>query len=201
MIWVIVEMSQNPFDKEHQSTDSDALYSWTLRPMDRQWTTSSGFSYSDVMQLMKHFEVMTAPELVGKIFISDRKDASSALNLLLVQIKHGGEYTPPELKSLRDLAAQALSRIAVPDFTDVDNQTVHEAFQEVWEGFFADRNWLNSFKAQISQLSEGKVALLDCNPNEFSMMIKGPANYLVLVSGNRRQKVIMGPYATPIEFC
>jgi len=199
--WVIVEMCQNPFDTEHQPTDPDAFYSWTLRPTDSQWTTSSGFGYSIVMLLMKYFKVTTASGLVGKIFISNREEASSALNLLLTQIRHGGEYTPPGHESLRFLATKALASMTEPDFSNVDDQTVYEAFQEVWEGFCANKDWLNAFKAQISQLSAGKVALLDCDPNEFNTRVKGPANYLVLVSGDHRQKIILGPYATPVQFC
>jgi len=93
--WKFSVIEQNPFDaKYHRATDPQAFYSWGISQVGSTWTTQSGFYYSDVMLLMKHFKVQNAAELIGKTFESERNEASTALDFLLVQIRHGGSYTP-----------------------------------------------------------------------------------------------------------
>lgn len=93
-----------------------------------------------------------------------------------------------------------MAHIEVPDFSDVDDETVHDAFAQVWDGFRAEAAWLKTFKAQIVVASRGAVELQDADANDFSVRVKGPAEYLMLVRGSERQKVILGPYSHPVEF-
>lgn len=197
--WTIVEMCQNPYDKKHKATDPEADYSYGLS--DSRHTIISGLNYSEVELLMKRFRVQTASELVGKTFQSNKRDAQSALYLLLTQICHDMQYIVPSYQSLRDRAAVALAQMTKPDYGDVDEDAIQEAFFEVWDRDMAKKTWFNAFKAQISQMSNGQVSLIDSESREGFPCIQGPANYCVLVKGKRRQKVILGPYSTPVTFC
>lgn len=87
--WIFVEMHQNPFDT-WAPTDPNAFYSWGLRLEGSGWTVRSGMNFPSVQLLMQHFGVSNPVDLVGKSFESTRDDTSSALNLLLTQICHGG---------------------------------------------------------------------------------------------------------------
>jgi len=196
--FMIVELSQNPFDDDHVPTDPEAFYSWGLAQVGSNWTTSSGFSYSKVMLLMKHFNVAHASQLVGKTFESEKYEATSALDLLLVQIAHGGKYTPPSTQTVRNRALASLANMECPDFSDLDDETVAKAFAEVWGGWEADEEWLADFTKKLDLL--GGVLLRKADYNTFSMRVKGPASYLELVKGDKVQKIILGPYSTPISF-
>ena len=90
--WRIVFIEHSRFD-DHAPTDPQADYGWKLSQDGSSWKTQSGFNYADVLQLMKHFKVETVAELVGLTFESEENEASPALDLLLVQIRHGGIYT------------------------------------------------------------------------------------------------------------
>lgn len=198
--WFIRNIYQNPHDKDHKPTDPGARYMWELGLSGSELVVSSGFDYAEVMLLMQHFRVDNIPHLVGQSFQSERGDASSALDLLLTQIRHGGKYVPPATEELRQRAAESMACGKQPDYSGIDDETVYRAFAEVWNGFKADVIWMNSFKAEISQISDGQAVLLDADHETFSARVKGPANYLMLVYGGVRQKVIMGPYSTPVSF-
>jgi hypothetical protein len=178
----------------------DARYMYDISAQGSTLVTSSGISYHNVALLMQHFEVSTPDDLIGKTFTNDRGSVPSALDLFLLQIKNGGEYTPPSTEELRLRAAQALANFTVPDYSKVDRETVAEAFQEVWAGFEAEEEWLMNFTLLIAELSEGKVALLAADADEFPWRIKGPASYLKLQRGEETQLLAIGPYAKPIEF-
>jgi len=85
-----------------------------------------------------------------------------------------------------------------PDFSDLDGQTVADAFREVWGGWEADETWLADFTKKLDLL--GGVLLRKANYESFSIRVKGPASYLELVKGDKVQKIIVGPYSTPIIF-
>jgi hypothetical protein len=197
--WNITQMEQNQFDT-NAPTSPEALYSWSIRREDSKWTLSSGMDYREVQLLMQYFNVHTAAELVGKQFTSERNSAESALNLLLAQIRHGGNYTAPSHEDLRNRAAEALAAFRQPDFSDTDEETVFRAFREVWDGFRANEYWMASLKAQIAEMSNGQVELLDADAEDFPVHVKGPANYLRLRRGKEDQLVIMGPYSSPVDF-
>lgn len=199
IIWKIANIEQNPFDK-HSPVDPNALYMWYLQPEGSEWTTGSGMNYSNIMLLMQHFGVSNAYALIGKKFESEKEDASLALNFLLIQVQHGGNYTPPSPETIRQRAAESMARMECPDFSDIDKESVFDAFSEVWDGFRANEIWMNAFKAEISNLSVGQVALIEASVDEIKTRVKGPANYMKLIKGQEVQLVIMGPYSTPITF-
>ena len=190
-------MSQNPFDK-HMPTDPDAFYSWGLSRAGSNYKTLSGFSYSKVMLLMMHFKVTDASQLVGMTIESEKNGECSALDLLLIQIAHGGKYTPPSAKTVRDRALVSLANMECPDFSDLDDETVANAFSDVWNGWEADQEWLADFSKKLELL--GGVLLRKADSKDFSMRVKGPASYLELVKDGKVQKIILGPYSTPITF-
>jgi hypothetical protein len=197
--WVIYKMKLNQFCKS-TPTDPNASYMWDLHMKDSDWITGSGTTYAKVALLMKHFGVEKPEELEGKSFTSERDSAGSALDLLLVQIRNGGNYTPPSHEEIRLRAATAMAKFERPDYSDVDDETVFDAFQEVWGGWHAEENWLNWLKAKIQDLSQGRVVLLEADVNDFSMRIKGPANYMMLQRGEECQLVVIGPYSHPVTF-
>lgn len=196
--YVFVSLRQNPFDTDHFPTDYDAHYMWELSRVGSTWVVSSGFDYLKVMLLMKHFGVNRPSQVVGKIFESERDDTCSALDLLLTQIAHGGNYTPPSAKAIRDRALLALADMRCPDYSDLDDETVYHAFAEAWNGFEADEDWFADFTAKIQAL--GGVQLRKADPKTFSTHVRGPAMYLEIVKGSTVYKLILGPYSTPITF-
>ncbi len=198
--WKIVRIEHNPFDNDHSPTDQQAYYCWELSQEGSSWKTGSGFNYADVMQLMKHFKVQTAAELVGLTFESEKNEASSALDFLLVQIRHGGSYTPPSGQIVRNRVLASLANLEQPDLSDLDGETIANAFREVWGDWEADETWLSKLMDDICYFSTGQVHLRKADSNTFSVHIKGPASYLELVKGGTVQKIIIGPYSTPVSF-
>lgn len=197
--WEIVKIEENMFNNTYP-TDPNAHYTWHLKQEGSYWTVSSGILYNELLLIMKYFEVKNVKNLNGLTFLSCRDSASSALNYLLIEVASGGNYNPPSLEEIRLQSATALSEMKLPDYKNIDSETIYEAFREVWEGFNADKNWLNSFKVLINQLSNGNVSLIDASIDEFSSRVRGPAEYLKLISNGKTIRLIMGPYSDPISF-
>jgi hypothetical protein len=198
----IEKMIQNEFDKQFNS-HPNALYSWSISVLGSSWIVSSGMLYDSVKLLMDYFNVDDPSELSGKTFDmpDDYSDPSSALDLLLKKIQHGGNYNPPSSEQLISRAINSLATMTCPDFSDVDGKTVYETFQETFHCFSPKAEWLNWFKEQISLRSSGEVQVKEGNPENFNSRVKGPAAYLMLVKRNQEIKVIFGPYSTPFSYC
>lgn len=197
--FVIEEIKHNEFDIAYPEWP-DAIYMWAIRLKDGHFVTSSTMPYSEVVTLMKHYGVNSPAELSGKIFENDREDAASALDLFLVQIRHHGKYEPPTFYEVRERAARALARFEAPDFRDVDGTTLANAFAEVWDGMRANRDWLYSFLHRIEDISNHAVMAANYPADRFPMQVKGPAEYLVLMTEGHSQLFIMGPYTHPVQF-
>lgn len=197
----IRKMEKNEFDKK-PGNHPDTLYSWRISRTDSNWTTSSSITFSDVQLLMDHFGVNDPSKLIDKTFETpdDYSDPSLALDLLLKKIQHGGSYNPPSSDQLISRAINALAAMNCPDFSDVDSQTVYEAFQGTFQMFSPKTDWLKWFKEQISVRSLGEVQMDDANVDDFKVRVRGPADYLMLVRGNQKIRVIFGPYSTPFSF-
>ena len=198
-VWEFVEVKKNPFNEE-PDTAPNALYSYILREQGSDWKMGSSMTYKEVKLLLGHFGIEKPEELAEKTFSGARESPSSALNLLIVQIKHGGDYIPPTEETLYERAASALSNMECPDFSDVDDETVFKAFHKKFNWFDVDEKWFYSFQERISALSNGTVQLQKADVEDFSVRVKGPAECLLLIKGNKKQRVILGPYSTPISF-
>lgn len=102
---------------------------------------------------------------------------------------------------IRDVVAQALAHVQVPDLNFAEELEIYNAFQEVWD---TDREsfegWFATFQAQVSTLSNGTVKLVLDDPATYRRGIKGPALYCRLIKGDLVQNVIIGPYDTPVIF-
>lgn len=194
-----VEVGQNTFGTK-QPTDPSALYECKLTVIGWNGSQSFGILYEDVKQLMAHFGVNKPEELAGKTFESTKSHGPAAINYLVILQKHDGSYEPPSNAELYERTAQALSKMQRPDFSDVDDDTVYHAFHEVWDGFSANHDWLNSLNIRILELSKGEVKLVKGNYEDFPARIRGPAEYLLLKKGNQAIKVIIGPYNRPVKF-
>lgn len=97
-------------------------------------------------------------------------------------------------------AAIALSKMQCPDFSGVDDETIFDAFQEIFNDSSINQRWVQELEARIADLSDEEVLLQTADSEKFSMRIKGPAAYLALVKGNEIQRFTIGPYSTPISF-
>lgn len=199
MTYRFVEVEQNPFSTE-QPNDPSALYECKLAVVGWNGNQSFGIPYKDVKQLMAYFGVNKPEELAEKTFESSKTDGPAAINYLVVLQKHGGFYTPPSDAELFERTAQAMSKMKCPDFSDVDEDTVYNAFRKFWEGFIVDHDWLYNLNKRIVELSKGKVKLVKGNPEDFPVHVKGPAEYLLLKKGKETIKIIIGPYNKPVGF-
>jgi len=82
----------------------------------------------------------------------------------------------------------------------VDDKTVFDAFQDVFNDSSISQRWLEQLEARIADLSDEEVQLQTADSEKFSMKIRGPAAYLALVKNNEIQRFTIGPYSTPISF-
>ncbi len=197
--WKFVKVEKNPFC-EKADIDPDAIYSYDMSAEGSDWVVSSGMAYEEVKYLLALFGVKTPGELKGRTFKSQKTDASMAVDYLILMQKHGGNYTPPSDEQLYEQTALAMSKMECPDFSDVDRETVFHAFLKAWQGFSAEKDWMQNLKNRISELSEGKVKLVEGDYEKFPVRVKGPADYLLLIKGEKSIMVIMGPYSTPVSF-
>lgn len=189
VIWKFVKVYKNPFCQK-AATDSLAIYMYDVSVEGDKRIFNSGITYTEGKYLLCYFGVKTPEELTGKKFRSDKTDASFAINYLIVQQKHGGNYTPPTYDELYEMTAQAMSEMKCPDFSnEFDKETIYFAFLNALEVPRAKKDWLQKLKNRILVLSNGKVKL-----------VGGPAEYLVLVKNKSKIKVIIGPYSTPVSF-
>lgn len=196
--WIFAQVVRNLFDTD-PPTDPSALYMVSMSLEGSAWSTTSGMSYSSFSSLLPHFGVNTPEELTGKSFQSQKDDPFGAINLLVLEIKNSGQYVPPTPEALWERAIESLARLEAPDYSDVESETVYDAYRMVFKFFSAEEDWFSWFTGQIFERSNGKVKLEKADVNEFSSRVKGPAEYLKLVAGDREVLVILGPYSHPIS--
>lgn len=205
--WEFVEVRQNRSDKT-ASDDPNAPYHYTMRKNGDKWSYSSSLSYKELKPLMFHFGASKPEELAGKSFKSPREDSHNALNLLIVQIRHGGEYEPPSPRELYNILASSLAQLQIPDFSNVDDYTLYKAFAELFEGFKMKHEWFDWLKREIWAKSNGRLLLERADYKEFKMIIPVPVEYLVLIdqglpSGKPtgdKKRLILSPYSKPVFF-
>lgn len=197
--WQFEKIRRNRFCKEPENSP-EALYSSQLKEQNSRKFEEVVLFYSELELLLLYFGVEKPEELVGKSFTCPMGDAGVAISLLISEIKHRGAYNLQTPESLYARAALALSKLECPDFSDIDKNTIWKTFSAVFNGFRANKDWLRGLQETIRDLSDAKVALREANIDDFSVRFKGPAEYLVLVSDEKKQRVIFGPYSTPFVF-
>ena len=205
--WEFIEVRRNLVCKK-SSDDPYALYSYTINEKGNDWWHGAGLFYKELKPLMFHFGVSGPEKLVGKSFESPREDADSALNLLIVQIRHGGEYESPSPQKLYDALAESLAKLQIPDFSNVDDETVCDAFAEWFSGFKMKEEWFSWLKIEIWKLGNGRFLLERADHKEFKVGVKEPAEYLTLTDQGlphgrppgHIKRLVIGPYSKPAFF-
>jgi len=167
------------------------------------WSVFGDFiSPKDTDNLMKFFKVNKAEKIIGKKFQIPKKWANQmykVLNYLIVQGIHNGKYLPPTDVELYERAAQSLAKMENPDFYDVDDITVFEVF---YKAFYSE-GWLEYLTGRIKMLSGGKVVFRKATKEEFGSFkcrVRGPAKYMILESEEKKIRLRVGPYSSPIAF-
>jgi hypothetical protein len=174
-------------------------YSWGA--LDRSGgTTLSSLKESDGDNLMKYFNVTKPGDLTGKVIKSDSPDIFEALELLVFSVKFNGHYKPPSDKLIFAKVARDLSQMKEPDLSDIDRYTVYRAFQKVYESKETKQKWLKWLKSRVRKLSQGTVSLKNARGVKFNNSCFGEADYLILTSKNKVQKLIIGPYGDAVTF-
>jgi hypothetical protein len=163
-------------------------------------TFGTSVTKSDGENLMKYFQVNNPIDLCGKTFKSETHDIHEAIELLIFSAKFDGKYVPPSNQLIYAKVARALANMKEPDFCDVDKFTIYRAFQKVYETDETKNNWFKWLKKRIRTISQGTVSLRNARSIVFNNTILGPANYMILVSKNRIQKLTIGPYSDPVSF-
>jgi len=201
-VWEFIKIKPNRFS-EKNDLDPDALYSWEVSNVNNERRTGSSFHFRDVKLLMKNFFVATPEELVGKKFKTpdNYNEACIALDYFLLSIKKGGLYTPPTTEELHERAFASLSEMKCPDFSDVDDQTVFQAFHPMFKKSKLKEKWFEIFKQKVAEKSNEEVKIKKYPIEKESTHILGPATFLLLEKGDLVIKFIFGPYGTPFEFC
>lgn len=161
-------------------------------------TLGSGFHLSgkDFDSVLRHFGARIPAELIGKWFDSPAELGSSraGLSLLaLVQKPRAKAAVTPQV--VYDRAAEAVSRLQMPDYSDFDRLAVLAAFEKVFEcgktlakprtlrgsdiistrGWGVNPQWFQWFCGRVSQLSHGRVRVrrIDCRQGEMGISCSG----------------------------
>lgn len=200
--WTITDLSQNWWSKDEPESPT-TYYNWTLSDTNG-CPYSSAIKYEDVKVLMRAFKVDKPSLLVDKTFKSTRADASAALNLFLTETRHremhGTKYVPPDADKLIDRAAAALARLQIPDFSDVDHETVYKAFAPAFNIFELKKKWIEAFKARLAFYGGGCTRIESAPEQAFRERILGPAAYFYLINGKTKRRITFGPYSNPFSF-
>ena len=99
-----------------------------------------------------------------------------------------------------EATAAALARMEEPDLGFLEPEVIICAFLQAFDGGDARNEWLAMFSARVMDLSRGAVRLERTDHERFRLRMHGAAAYLVLVRGEQRQRLILGPYARPVQF-
>lgn len=90
-------------------------------------------------------------------------------------------------------AVKALARMRIPDFSDVDGNTLVATFC----GPSFDKDFLSSLCADIERESGGKVHL---TRSDFDPEIMGYAARFIISDGRKEKKLCFGGYEPPFWF-
>lgn len=111
------------------------------------------------------------------------------------------EGVPHErFETIYEHAAQALSRMELPDFSGFDERDVHLAFNNVFQLLTLNQSWLSHFQQRVHALSGGEVLVEDVGREGFGIDVKGAAAHLRLLGGDQTRKVLLTPTSRPLTF-
>ncbi|MBL0157954.1 MAG: hypothetical protein IPP47_12755 [Bryobacterales bacterium] len=161
-------------------------------------TLESGFHLNgeDFDSVLRHFGARIPEELIGKWFASPaelRASRAGVSLLALVQKPRPKSVVTPQV--VYDRAAAAVSRLQVPDYSDLDTIAVLAAFEKVFDcgktlaeprkfpgsdtvstmGWGVNPQWFQWFCGRVSQLSRGRVLVrrIDCKQGEMGISCSG----------------------------
>jgi len=198
-IWKIASVMRDPTDTNHLATDPNAIYKYGLTKPSSCMVVQSDFHFSDVKLLKIHFDVHHTKNLTGKTFTSEREFELDVMDLLLTQIRHGGVYTPPSTKTVRDRIVCSLANMECPDFSDLDRKTVLQAIEEVWDNRSVNEKWLARLATKVDLL--GGVILRKADRTSFpKLSLNQPSTYLELIKNEKIQKCILTLGNPPVIF-
>lgn len=212
MFFTIREFKRNPFslDRVLDDRDPEALYDWAVTKKGEDWALSSGGVFRQYESLLKYFDLSHLSELEGMdVEIPDElsPNINNALELFVLVVRNGGVYTPPSQASLVERILDALAAVQVDHMENVDHNSAYAAARFIFYGEPEEgdirmtdtrRDWL--LKEIKKRGSEQIVAIEQANPADFSIRIKGPAEYFLFYGRcGSGTKVIFGPYADPIS--
>lgn len=136
-------------------------------------------------------------KLKMKSFITSGIDSPrDAMDILIIQDKLGGKRPPIMPHVLYDRAAKALAQMKLPDFSGQDENYVDRVFSALFH-----KHTTYNLAKKVEEFSGGAVKMRQADAKTvFNLGVKGEADYLVLVSGENKKRLIFGPYPTPFYF-
>ncbi len=96
-----------------------------------EYRSTDMYIYPELRPLLKYFNISKAEDLKGKSFTSRYGDAQPAVKDLRLRIRQKSKEAPPAKDAAYETLAQALSRMKLPDFSDMDIDGVQAAFDAV----------------------------------------------------------------------
>ena len=180
---------------------------FVLRPAGGKTTYDGVIRETSVPSLFEHFGVRAARDLVGKSFAAackksrngrlvSRDDPLDVLDLLAVRQMHDGQYIPPDKEVLYRRVVQAFSQMGLPDFSDVDRNTLWVAFQELYDGKGGPSVFVDRLARDVFAASKGNIALLRTKRQELCGECR---MHLRLVSQDGKLLyLVIGPYPDPV---
>jgi hypothetical protein len=116
-------------------------------------TLHSGFTYADLLLLMKFYNVKSADKIVGKSADPAR------IGLMIVQAKHDFQYRMHTTEELRTRIKSAFSRMDCPKFDDIEWHVDRPYLAS--ELAMSDQNvrWMGTLKPELSIETSGRVNL------------------------------------------
>jgi len=138
------------FDSMYAYDDGDFHFAVDGRIM----RTRIYFRALEMQAVLDHYRLEQPSDLTG-MAIATNIPLRVSINMLALQIKHGGMYTAPSKSVLFNRTVNALSQMKCPDFSDVDVRTNERAFRQMQKD---NPSWTEMEDA-VSLHSQGKVRL------------------------------------------
>ncbi len=105
-------------------------------------------------------------QLIGQIFYTPEycSNPADALDFILIQASHHGQYQPPSPEQIFISIAQSVARLEEPDLSGIDRATLRKTFVDLWEnwpglGWIPNYRWTDWLANLIVLFSEGKVKM------------------------------------------
>lgn len=207
---------------EWEITQLDARGMVEVHAVSTNYREGSIIRSTDVPHLQQYFEAHSVSQLTGKRFsvacsLNEHnglvtKDPLEALDKLAMEAAHHGHYVPPTDEQLHARMVSALAKMQQPEFLDVDEETVYEAFSRLyygsattgglWDERRADPKWIASLTHDIAVQSGGSVRLTHARKEDFSFVSRcGCEDYFLLENDSGpSQRILIGPYKSPVVF-